>query len=483
MTFLIGAANSATGGYEIDNSLRFNDGDNPFLARTPSSSGSRTIATVSFWTKRSELGDEGYMLEASSSTSPFNMTRVRFSDNDELIVDNTLNGGASNGFMFQSTRRFRDPSAWYHIFFSIDVTQANATDGWLLYVNGVQQTKALTNWTQNANLEISQDNVQMNVGRRHDNSSDNFDGYLAEYHYIDGTRKLYTDFGEFNDNGVWIPKEYDGGSYGTNGFYLQFKQTGTSANASGIGADTSGNDNHFAVTNLAATDVTVDTPTNNFATMNPVHKSSHGSAALPTFSEGNTKIAMISDSSTSSTIAPSKGKWYVEYKQGENTADNGGYPIVGLSATLGGTAGDVIGFRTPSGTDYRGQLGTTSVSNAFGSVREADDIFGFYINLDDDILIVHKDGSNYMGSGASSGLNWSGGLTTTNTQTGFYHFYVQNNFDGSPAYTDEVNFGNAPFAISSGNADANGFGNFEFSPTLGGVDYFAMCTKNLARYG
>ena len=483
MTFLIGAANSATGGYEIDNSLRFNDGDNPFLARTPSSSGSRTIATVSFWTKRSELGDEGYMLEASSSTSPFNMTRVRFSDNDELIVDNTLNGGASNGFMFQSTRRFRDPSAWYHIFFSIDVTQANATDGWLLYVNGVQQTKALTNWTQNANLEISQDNVQMNVGRRHDNSSDNFDGYLAEYHYIDGTRKLYTDFGEFNDNGVWIPKEYDGGSYGTNGFYLQFKQTGTSANASGIGADTSGNDNHFAVTNLAATDVTVDTPTNNFATMNPVHKSSHGSAALPTFSEGNTKIAMISDSSTSSTIAPSKGKWYVEYKQGENTADNGGYPIVGLSATLGGTAGDVIGFRTPSGTDYRGQLGTTSVSNAFGSVREADDIFGFYINLDDDILIVHKDGSNYMGSGASSGLNWSGGLTTTNTQTGFYHFYVQNNFDGSPAYTDEVNFGNAPFAISSGNADANGFGNFEFSPTLSGVDYFAMCTKNLARYG
>ena len=228
MAFLIGGANSAADtGYDIDNSLRFNDGDTAYLSRTPSSSGSRTIATVSFWVKRSELGDESYLLEASSSTSPFNMTRVRFSDSDELIIDNTLNGSAANGFYFQSDRLYRDVSAWYHIFFSIDVTEANATDGWKLYVNGVQQTKALTYWVQNANLEISQDDVEMNIGRRHDNSTDQYDGYLAEYHYIDGTIKAYTDFGEFDeDSGIWKPKEYTGGSYGTNGFFLEFKQTG-----------------------------------------------------------------------------------------------------------------------------------------------------------------------------------------------------------------------------------------------------------------
>ena len=88
-----------------------------------------------------------------------------------------------------------------------------------------------------------------------------------------------------------------------------------------------------------------------------------------------------------------------------------------------------------------------------------------------------------MGSGASSGLDWSGGLTTTNIQTGFYHFYVQNNQDGTPAFTDEVNFGNPPFSISSGNADANGYGNFEYSPTLSGTAFYSMCTKNLAEFG
>jgi len=475
MPFPVLGSNSAVAGYEIDNALTFNDDGNSYLSRTPSSTGSRTIATVSFWVKRGNLGSKNYyMLEASSSTSPFNMTRVRFSDNDELVVDNTLNGNAANGFYFQSDRRYRDPSAWYHIFFSIDVTQANATDGWLLYVNGVQQTKALTYWTQNANLELSQSSVQMNIGRRHDNSTENFDGYLAEYHYIDGTRKLYTDFGEFNDNGVWIPKEYEG-TYGTNGFFLQFQNSGA------LGTDTSGNGNNFTPTNLTATDQTTDSPTNNWATMNSVHVSSHGSSTLPTFSEGNLKIAMSDGSSTSSSIAPSSGKWYVEYKQSENTADNQGYPIVGISATLGGTAGDVIGFRTPSGTNYRGQLGTSSIDNAFLSARQAGDIFGFYIDLDNSTLIIHKNGSTYMNTGYTGGLDWSGGLTTSNSQTGFFHFYVQSNT--SNAFTDEVNFGNPSFSISSGNADANGFGNFEYSPTLSGTNYYSLCTKNLAEYG
>jgi 3D (Asp-Asp-Asp) domain-containing protein len=483
MVAFILPANSATGGYDIDNSIRFENGDSPDLRFDGQmAAGNRRTFTYSFWTKRGNLGINTCVFSVEASDVVF-----RFGTSDDIQFKDVNN----DSFNLSTNNVFKDTSAWYHIVVAVDTTDGTAANRIKLYVNGTQQTANFGTETypsQNHDTEQNNNGDSMYIGARTDSATEgssmtqHYDGYIADFHLIDGEQKAASDFGETNNNGVWIPKEYDG-SYGTNGFKLEFKQTGTSADASGKGADTSGQGNHFDDTNMTATEITVDTPTNNFATMNPVHKSTYGSVALPTFSEGNLKLAMNSDSSTSSTIAPSKGKWYVEYKQGENTADNGGYPIVGISATLGGTAGDVIGFRTPSGTDYRGQLGTTSVSNAFGSARSANDIFGFYINLDDDILIVHKNGSDYMGSGASSGLNWSGGLTTTNTQTGFYHFYVQNNQDGTPAFTDEVNFGNPTFSISSSNADANGYGSFEYSPTLSGTNYYALCTKNLAEYG
>jgi hypothetical protein len=119
-------------------------------------------------------------------------------------------------------------------------------------------------------------------------------------------------------------------------------------------------------------------------------------------------------------------------------------------------------------------------SNLRISARVANDIFGFYIDLDNSTLIIHKNGSTYMNTGYTSGLDWSGGLTTTNTQTGFYFPFVQSNT--ANAFTDHFNFGNGYFgttAVSSGNADANGHGIFEYSPTLSGTDYFAICTKNI----
>ena len=460
MVFPVIGGDGKPTGYEIENSLRFNYADSPRLTKSGTVAGSTTF-TFSAWLKFTIVNNYNFIFCDGNEVG---LAKDRTQSGGQFYLNGATGGTYTNSDGFQ-----RDPSAWYHV-----VVSCNSGTG-IIYVN---------NDNRKGSINIPQLGNGLSIGSLFPNADYYMDGYMSEVHFVDGTALNPSSFAETDDNGVWIPKDCkDDLTYGTNGFYLEFKQSGTSQNSSGMGADTSGNDNHFAVSNLAATDITTDTPTNNFATMNPVHKSSYGSAALPTFSEGNLKIGMNSDSSTSSTIAPSKGKWYVEYKQGENTADNGGYPIVGISATLGGTAGDVIGFRTPSGSDYRGQLGTTSVSNAFGSARSANDIFGFYINLDDDILIVHKNGSDYMSSGASSGLNWSGGLTTTNPQTGFYHFYVQNNQDGSPAYTDEVNFGNPSFSISSGNADANGFGNFEYSPTLSGVNYYAMCTKNLAEYG
>ena len=123
--------------------------------------------------------------------------------------------------------------------------------------------------------------------------------------------KAATDFGETNSNGVWIPKDYDG-SYGTNGYRLEFQQTGTSQNATGIGADTSGQGNHLAVTNLAATDVTTDSPTNNFATLNPLNAPPNKA----TFSEGNLKSVTPATGNQGglATQGVSTGKWYAEFR-------------------------------------------------------------------------------------------------------------------------------------------------------------------------
>jgi len=479
MVFPIVGGTQSTG-YEISNSLRFNNNDTAYLNISRSSQ-SNTTGTFSVWTKMGVPSDDNVLFGGHTDVN--NRGYIYFSDPDGYVGIFSRTSGSAD-IAYNSNGRFRDPSAWYHVVVAIDTTQGTAGNRFKMYINGTQYTDwgTATAPSQNASLPILNKAAQT-VGGGYGSSSVSSmaDSYLADFYYIDGQQLDASNFGETNDNGVWIPKKYLG-TYGTNGFKLEFQQTGTgTASASTIGADTSGNDNHLTSNNLAATDVTVDTPTNNFATMNPIHKSVHGSAALPTFAEGNLSLTFGADSSTSSTIAPSKGKWYVEYKQGENTADNQGYPIVGISTTLGGTAGDVIGFRTPDSSNYRGQLGTTSVNNAFGSARSAGDIFGFYINLDDDILIVHKNGSDYMGSGASSGLDWSGGLTTTNQQTGFYHFYGQSNTNN--AFTDLVNFGNPPFSISSSNADANGYGSFEYSPTLSGTAFYAMCTKNLAEFG
>ena len=139
-----------------------------------------------------------------------------------------------------------------------------------------------------------------------------YDGYLTETHLVDGSQLAPTSFGEFDDNGVWVPIKYTG-TYGTNGYFLQFKQTGTSQNSSGIGADTSGNDNHFAVTNLAATDVTTDTCTNNFATLNPIDLRVENNSGGLTLTEGNLEAVGTNDGNRSrlqSTIGVSSGKWY-----------------------------------------------------------------------------------------------------------------------------------------------------------------------------
>ena len=448
------SCNSATRGYEIDNSLRFNYPDNPQLSFTPSSDGNKRVATASFWLKRgvSRASNDLHIMGSQEDGSNLYSIRIRSSGNADVFQFlNAVSGSTSNGFTYKSTAAIRDHSAWYHFVVAMDVTQSDSNNGLKLYVNGVLQTSnTIGSYNQNVDVSFNTSGEAMKIGIKSDDS-DPFDGYLADFHWIDGTQKQASDFGEYNDNGVWIPKEYDG-SYGTNGFYLEFKQTGTSQNSSGIGADTSGNDNHFAVSNLAATDVTVDTPTNNFATLNPLNSSA--SVAL---SEGNTKHTNsgANDQASAATMGFTKGKWYWEVKcvDKAEVGINLNSDILQLSndSTVGSNdanikATSLITNSAGGSNDLRHNGSNESIT----SVSVADgDIISVAVDADNGKIWFAKNGTYFNSGDPAAGSNeakdFSGAYTSGNfiTPVGLIATGDGDIF--------EINFGNPSFSISSGN--------------------------------
>jgi hypothetical protein len=461
-------ANSVSGGYEIDNSLRFNDGDTAELTRTPGSESDKQKHTISMWVKRCTSGVNQALFSAGASDQLVYL--IRFID-DSLYIQQ---GG---NFVKQTDRLFRDPSAWYHIVVAMDSTQSTLNDRIKIYVNGVLETSFAANTYgggQNLNLLVNDDVIHA-VGYNTLDNATPFDGYISEFHLIDGTQKAASDFGKFDNNNEWIPKAYTG-SYGTNGVYLEFKETGTGTNASGMGADTSGNTHHYAPVNLAATDVTTDTPTNNFCTWNPIDKHSG-----QTLSEGNTKnVAANSASSCNSNFGVSQGKWYFEYKVKVVNAQ--AVFAVPQNLYAGGT--DLFGKNYTTGlyssnpSIYRN--GSNVVSNLNGTIS-ADDIIMWAMDLDNNNIYFGKGGNWTDGNGFDQS-DFANATAYPLTRDDADSFVVISTINGASAssYTLEMNWGNPAFAISSGNADANGYGNFEYAPPTG---YYSLCTKNLAEFG
>ena len=672
-------ANSVSGGYEIDNSLRFNNDDSPKLTFTPSSAGNRRTFTLSVWFKlQAGTTGERVLLAADNGTgSDNNFDYIAINSSDKIFLYNYEGGEA---YVFVSTQLLRDPSAWYHLVVAFDTTQGTDTNRVKIYLNGSQITAFDTaNYpSQNVQTRFNNNNAQR-ISSYPDQDTSYFDGYMAEYHLVDGSAKAPTDFGETDDNGVWIPKAYDG-SYGTNGFYLDFSNDatkhaiavvgnakhsttqnkigatsisfdgngdrldipastlmetvsgtiecwvymnaladgselyynppiynkgnvyqaltvrangkvtshlytgsvdelisanaistgawnhiavtwnadgrkiwingvlngtsstsltamdsggnnatfhigeGTSSSSTGLNAyvdelrvsktvrytsnftpytaaltedsnttllihsdtdnnsttfsdssgviggpgnDQSGNDNHWAVTNLAATDVTTDTPTNNFATMSPL-----ASADGQTFSEGNTQVVLATGSTEwcVSTMAVANGKWYCELKPTSTTG-------MSLLPTISETdstkltqdglfeVSDSVGMHLGNGNKY-----INGSASSYGTTLSDNDILGIAVNLDDDEVYFYKNGT-VMNSGTA--------ISKTFTAGKFYYIGAGSG-TGSGGHTMQWNFGNPAFAISSGNADANGHGNFEYAVPSG---YFALCTKNLGEFG
>ena len=475
MVFPIVGGDGKPTGYDVENSLRFNASDSPQLSKDMSSISATSTKkfTTSFWLKPGNV----------PQTSYGGIIDVGGDHAISLVSDNTLyffeNGGSD--LYWRPTRVFRDPSAWYNIIIIADSTLSTQTDRVKIYVNGVIETSFHNNSGPNQNHDFAfNTNNTRYIGRKQSSSS-SLDGYLTEIHHIDGQAKAHTDFGEFDDNGVWVPIKYTG-TYGDTGYYLEFKQTGTSQNSSGIGADTSGEDNHFAVSNLAALDVTEDTCTNNFMTLNSISNYYQQS----TFSEGNTKTVTASSpyAYDIGTIGLTQGKWYWEIKPtGSSGSDTvyilgvSGQQVTANTQQLGSGAYEWGWYAIDGNIIHNGG----SASGWSNVNYTTNDIIGIAMDLDNNKIYWSKNGTFQNSGDPTSGSTGTGAVALTDPASvslGAY-FIAVSYYDNSGQGTFECNFGNPSFSISSGNTDGK-YGNFEYAPPSG---YYAICTKRLAEFG
>ena len=469
--------------YEISNSLRF-DGSTTRLTREFASdpTGNRKTFTISCWVKRSNLSSNQAVVSAST-TNNFNDKNIGFRSTDAIEVNNVASG--SDAIQIITNRLFRDTAAWYHIVVAIDTTQSSLADGVKFYVNGVRDTDfdGTPVYNQNATFEIGRNGSTTSIGRLQVNDTQYLGGYVSEFYFIDGQQLAPTNFGKTDSNGVWVPIDYDG-TYGNNGFNLEFKQTGTSQNSSGIGADTSGQDEHFAVSGANAKDVCVDTPTNNFITMNPLFTNSRG-----TFAEGNLMVTTDVQGSVPygqvefGGFAVNKGKWYYEAKI--NSVGSGGQLAIGWNerAESGGYINGHNNLGSNGnvwyGSSGKIQDGGTSNTTSPDSYT-TNDVIGIACDFDNKKFYAHKNGT-YQSNGSGTG-NPSTGANgfTFNTHYNDYWTPWMSKDDTNHEATIEFNFGNPTFTVSSSEADDNGYGSFEYDVPTG---YYSLCTKNLAEFG
>ena len=222
MVFPVVGGTQSTG-YEIENSLRFNDGDSPYLNRTFATPTNRKKFTFSAWFKRSTLSTNQYII--SYDSGGLSMGIIGFYSSDKFtFYDRDASSGAAD-IDYTTNQLFRDISAWYHIVVSVDTTDGTSGDRVKIYVNGTRITSFDTSTTPAQNYDtIMNSAVSHDIGRWQAGSN-YYDGYMSEINFIDGQALAPTEFGETNDNGVWIPKEYSG-TYGTNGFFLPFDNKG-----------------------------------------------------------------------------------------------------------------------------------------------------------------------------------------------------------------------------------------------------------------
>ena len=437
--------------YQISRSLRFNSADSAYLNRTPASAGNRRTWTWSAWVKLGQLNLNQYgLFSARSGVDSTRFTSGLFNSNTFLVSD--ISSSNVTLMSFETTQVFRDPSAWYHFLIAVDTTQATNTNRFKLYVNGVQVTSfsSATYPSQNADTGINA-TIEHNIGK-YALTGNVVDGYMTEVNFIDGQALTPSSFGITNpDTGVWQPKPY-AGTYGTNGFYLNFSDN-SNTTATTLGKDYSGNGNNwtpnnFSVTAGAGNDSLADVPTpwgtdtgvggtvrGNYCTLNPLFNAT-------TLSNGNLDASLTSASITG-TFGPSSGKWYFECTA--NTVSATEY--LGIAdQTLVKSDGSFSYSQVYVylSTGFKGGNGSSA---SYGATWTSGDVIGVAYDLDVGSITFYK-------NGVSQGIAFNTGFTAGN----FWRPFL---YGGTSTNTFTFNFGQRPFAYTA----PSGFK--------------ALCTQNL----
>lgn len=383
-------------GYQISRSVRLRSSASAYFNRTPASAGNRRTFTWSGWVKLGTLGTEVHLLNAGTGNA---------ADFRIYIAGSKLSALSYNGTSYttyvESAAVLRDPSSWYHIVAAIDTTQATSTNRVKLYINGVQVTafSQTTYMSQNFDTQVN-NTVSHAIGRYAWSASNYFDGYLTEVNFIDGQALTPSSFGETDAvTGVWKPKKYTG-TYGTNGFYLNFSDN-SAATATTIGKDYSGNGNNWTPNNISVTagatyDSMLDVPTlwadggngrGNYATLNPLQKVS-GYAP----DNGNLRSVMNATGNIFATIGVTTGKWYWENIY--EVAPNGEmqYGVALASVSTSSQPGNVSGswsYSPFTGAVYS-QSGTPIANVATAALN---DVIGLALDVDAGTLAIYKNNS------------------------------------------------------------------------------------------
>lgn len=429
MTFPILPSNAAVTGFPL-RSLRFNSADSAYLNRTFSAINSLTY-TFSIWVKRGALGVRQDLIGGV----------LIITANNQLIAG--LGAGGAN--ILSTSQVFRDPSSWYHIVLAMDTTQATASNRTKLYINGQQVTQfSAANYpAQNSATDLGTFTTGGTIGFGPYGSSGYFSGYMTEVNFIDGQALTPSSFGETNaTTGQWQPKRYTG-TYGTNGFYLNFSDnSGTTATT--LGKDYSGNGNNwtpnnFSVTPGAGNDSMIDVPTNwddggngrgNYCTMNPL------STVNCTFANGNLNTTLTTGSSPGSENAVSNfgmssGKWYCEIVSTGGNAPFLGIADASLQAAGRTYASSSVWSYFPDGRKFNGGTGTS-----YGASWTSNDVIGIALDMDAGTVTFYKNGISQ--GVAFSGLTGRSLVAWVSTGTGSVGEVI----------TFVSNFGQRPFAYT-----------------------------------
>ena len=469
--FTVGAAGTTSdSGFNVDNSLRFDSTQGTYLSLNQSTATSARKMTFSTWVKLSKLDDYNILMENVSSP---HASQVVIEDNGNGNDLRFYDYDGSTNLDFRTSMGFRDVSAWYHIVVAMDTEQATASNRVKIYVNGSRLTEFDTETYPSQNYDTGITNGTLQIGRQGSNIY-YIDGYLAETCFIDGQQLDPTSFGEFDsDTGIWKPIEIDvsGITFGNNGFYLDYENSGA------LGTDAAGS-NNLTTNNITAVDQSTDTPTNNFCTLNLLTARGGG-----TFDEGNLKYtASTGDSSIFGTIGIPPGmKVYFEVKLTNNTAQN----AIGIhnqydpggTFVKGGSASGMYSFKPRGSASVTQYFNNGSSTNTSTSNYANDTIIGVAVDNENGQIHYSANGT-YLNSSDPTDNNPAALVTGFGGSSEQYLHFSLDTTTSQPI--NQFNFGSPPYAISSGNSDGNGHGNFEYAVPSG---YYALNSKNLAEFG